>query len=91
MVVRKPRYSMEEFSRRGGEIYEHMIRPKLHRRDKGKYVAIDIESGEYELSEDELTACDRLHERIPDSQTWLVRVGYRYTRHFGGYRRRERA
>jgi hypothetical protein len=85
------RYEKEEFARRGDEIYERDIRPCLKRGDKGKIVAIDIETGEYEIDADEIAACRRLRARIPDSQTWLVRVGYRTVRRFGGHKRPESA
>jgi hypothetical protein len=83
MAVKHPRYSMEEFRRRGDEIYERDIAPRLTPEDHGKFVAIDIESGEYEVDADELAACRRLDARIPDAQTWLKRVGYRSVRRFG--------
>jgi hypothetical protein len=83
MSIRQPRYSKEEFARRGDEIYERDIRPHVEQGNKGKFVAIDIETGEYEVAEDELTASNRLLARCPDAQTWLVRVGYRYVRRFG--------
>jgi hypothetical protein len=41
-----PRYSRDEFSRRGHELYEH-IRPQVEEGNRGKVVAIDIESGAY--------------------------------------------
>lgn len=85
-----PRYPKEEFARRGDAIYERDILPHLKPRDKGKYVAIDIETGEYEIADNELAAVDQLRARLPDPQPWLVRVGYRYTRHFGGHARREK-
>ncbi|MDQ3250651.1 MAG: hypothetical protein M3Q45_15775, partial [Chloroflexota bacterium] len=53
----------------------------------GKFVAIDIETGAWELDADALAACDRLIARYPDSQTWLVRVGYPYLHRIGGPRR----
>jgi len=80
-----PRYSKEEFARRGDAIYERDIRPHLKPADKGNFVAIDIESGDYEIDPDRMAANHRLRARVPDSQTWLVRVGYRYTRRFGGH------
>ena len=82
-----PRYSKEEFRRRGTAIYERDIHPHMRPADKGKFVAIDIETGEYEIDKDEMAACRRLRARIPDSQTWLVRVGYKYTRKFGWHKR----
>ena len=80
----KRRYSKEEFARRGDAIYEKDVRPQLKIADEGKFVAIDIESGTYEMDVDELQACDKLSARIPDAQIWLVRVGSRYVHRFGG-------
>ncbi len=42
-----PRYSKEEFARRGNEIYEREVQPHLNAQDAGKFVAIDIETGAF--------------------------------------------
>ena len=76
MTVRQPRYSKEEFARRGTEIYDRDIRPQVETGYKGKIVAIDIETGAYELGDDVVTTSDRLLARDPDAQIWFVRVGY---------------
>lgn len=81
-----PRYPKEEFARRGDEIYERDVRPQLKPEDDGKFAAIDIETGEYEIDEDDLNACDKLNARIPDAQTWLVKIGSRYVARFGSRR-----
>ena len=86
MSVRQPRYSKEEFARRGGEIYERDIRPQVEADNKGKFVAIDIETGAWEMDADERAAGDRLQARIHDAQTWMVRIGYDYLRRFGAGR-----
>ena len=78
------RYSKEEIAERGDAIYERKIRPFLVASNEGKFVAIDIESGAFELDVDEMTACNRLRERVPDPQTWLMKVGSRYVHRFGG-------
>ena len=57
MTVRQPRYSKEEFARRGDAIYEKEVRPKLKSDDVGKFAAIDIENGEYAVDADELLCC----------------------------------
>lgn len=87
-MAKKRRYSKEEFAQRGDAIYEQKILPHLKPSDKGKYVAIDIETGEYEISKSQRKACDRLDARIPDAQTWLVKVGSRYVVRFGGLQKR---
>jgi hypothetical protein len=83
MPVKKRRYSKEEFVRRGDSVYARKVLPHLKPADNGKFVAVDIESGEYEIANDELTACDRLDARVPGAQTWLVKVGSRYVHRIG--------
>ena len=84
----KRRYSKEEFAQRGDDIYENDVYPNLTTDNDGKFVAIDIESGTYEIDVDELEACDRLRARVPDAQIWMVRIGSRYVHRFGGWQRR---
>lgn len=83
----QPRYSKEEFARRGDAIYEHELRPIVETGNEGKFVAIDIETGAYEVDSDELAASDRLLTRLPNAQIWLRRIGSRHTRRFGFYPR----
>jgi hypothetical protein len=71
------RYSKEEFSQRGNALYESQIRSQVEAGNHGKIVAIDIESGDFEVDEDTLVASDRLLERHPDAQTWFIRIGHR--------------
>jgi hypothetical protein len=78
-----PRYSKEDFARRGDAIYEREIRALVEPTNAGLFVAIDIESGAYAVDPDELAASDRLLERVPSAQIWLRRVGSRYARRFG--------
>jgi hypothetical protein len=84
VATNKRRYSKDEFARRGEAIFARDIRPHLAGRDENEFVAIDIETGAYEVDADELAACDRLLARVPGAQTWLRRVGSRSARHFGG-------
>jgi hypothetical protein len=83
MAAPRPRYSKEEFARRGDEIYERAVRPRLGADDLGKFVVIDIERGDFEMDADELAASDRLLARNPDAQVWLTRVGSPCAYHFG--------
>jgi hypothetical protein len=79
----KRRYSKEEFARRGDAIYEHDVCPQLKPADEGRFAAIDIESGMYEIDRDELKAGNRLRARIPEAQIWMVRVGHRSVHRIG--------
>ncbi len=60
MTVRQPRYSKEEFARRGNEIYQSQVRSQVEEGNQGRIVAIDIETGAFELADDTITATDHL-------------------------------
>ena len=74
-----PRYDKEEFSRRGKEIYLQRVRPRVAPEDEGKFVAIDIESGDFAVDSDDFEATEQLLKRRPSAQIWLHRVGHRAT------------
>jgi hypothetical protein len=89
MASTQRRYSKEEFARRGDAIYEEKVRPQLKADDEGKFAAIDIESGEFAVDADELKAGNKLLQRFPEAQIWVVRVGYRAAHRIGGQGRRD--
>lgn len=79
------RYSKEEFTKRGNEIYEAQVCAQVEDGNHGKIVAIDIETGEFELGRNTMIASDNLLERCPDAQIWCVRIGYKGVHRFGAY------
>ena len=83
MTVRQPRYSKEEFARRGHEIYETQVRSQVEKDNQGKIVAIDIETGAFEVADNIVNATERLFERYPDAQPWVIRIGHRAVFRFG--------
>lgn len=72
----------EDVARRGTEIYRNQILPHIENYDKRFFVAIDIDSGDYEIDVNELTAAHRLKEKHPNAQIWFTRVGSKYYRSF---------
>ncbi|MCI0459710.1 MAG: hypothetical protein L0Z62_22395 [Gemmataceae bacterium] len=51
MPTTEPRRSPEEVARLGAEVFERPVRPALGPADDGKFVAVDIRTGDYELDE----------------------------------------
>ena len=43
----------------------------------------DIETGSFEVGDDTIAATDRLYDRIPDAQPWVIRIGHRTVYRFG--------
>lgn len=83
MTIREPRYSKEEFARRGNEIYESQVRQQVEAGNHGKIVAIDIETGAFEVADTPMIAVDRLYERKSNAQPWVIRIGHQAVFRFG--------
>ena len=82
MTVRQRRYSKEELAQRGQALYESGIRQQIEAGNKGKIVAIDIETGTFEVADETMQAARQLYQRIPDAQPWVLRIGYRAVHRF---------
>ena len=78
-----PRHSTKEIVDRGEELYQSTIRPNVVRENKGRYLAIDIETGEYALADEHLEAADMLLDKRPDAPIYMKLVGYRATAAIG--------
>jgi hypothetical protein len=75
MPATQPQCTPEELARRGSEYFDRQVRPLLQPEDDGRFVAIDIQSGDHEIDEDDFTAVTRLRARRPSAEVWLGRVG----------------
>lgn len=89
MQIRQPRYSKEEFAQRGDLIYQTQIRSQVEAGNQGKIVAIDIETGDFEIANSPMIAVDKLYERKPDAQPWVIRIGHRAVFRFGSHSQRK--
>ena len=82
------KYTSDEVCKRGKQIYEEQIKHLVEPGENGKFIMIDIETGDYEVDEDEIAADERLNERRPEAVGYLGRIGYEtaYRIGFGGAR-----
>jgi hypothetical protein len=83
MAFRQLRYSKEEIAQRGREIYESQVRSQVEEGNHGKIVAIDIETGAFEVAKDSLAAADLLFAHHPDAQILFIKIGYRAVHRIG--------
>lgn len=79
-----------DISRRGTELYEKHIRPLVERENSGKYLVLDIETGEYEIDEDHLAASNRAAAKRPNALLFTLRIGYPVGGRIGSRSRTER-
>jgi hypothetical protein len=71
----KPTRTPDELARLAADVFDRRVRPVLRPEDDGKYVAIDVMTGDYEIDPDDYTAVSRLHARRPGAEVWLERAG----------------
>lgn len=75
MTVPQPRYTKEEHASRGSACYEQQVRPQVESGNQGRIVALEVDTGHFEIADDSLTASQRLLPRVPNAQIWCVRIG----------------
>lgn len=71
------RLSRDEIGKLGSEIYERQLRSKLASIAFDQFVAIDVESAEYEVADEAHLASELLRNRLPNAQIFIARVGHR--------------
>ncbi len=76
--------SKEEFAALAKEIYYRDIRPQVIEKHRGKFLVLDVESGDYEVDVEHLEAAQRLMARRPNGRRFGFRIGYKAAYSFGG-------
>jgi hypothetical protein len=84
-------YTPEEIAARARELYEREIRARVEPAHIGKYLALDIATGHYEIDEDELTVMKRAAGKHPHGVLHLMRIGHRAVGRIGSRARRSSA
>ena len=70
-------YKKGEAADLGRAIYIKHIKPLMTEEDIGKFVAIDVDTGDYEVDLQVSEALQRLKSRHPENALTAQRVGYR--------------
>lgn len=65
----------EDLARLGAEAFDRHVKLTVRPEDEGKFVAIDIVTGDYEMDADDHAAVMRLRARRPTADIWLACVG----------------
>ena len=67
-----PRHSIGD---RAEMLYNARIKYELSDEQLGKFLAIEVNTGEYEVGDDGLSAMTALHERVDDAEVFLMKHG----------------
>lgn len=75
---------VEEVAKKGKAIYQERIKPLVDPLHCGKFLVIDVDTGDYEIGERMILASKKLRERRPEAITYGVRVGFLAAYRMGG-------
>ena len=82
------KYTPDEVTARGEAIYEQKLRADIEHQHQGKFLVIDIDSGAYEIDENDVIATKRLLAVHPKAVIYGKRIGaraaYRLGHHYTG-------
>lgn len=78
-------YTPKEVESRGEAIYRQQIRDKVDPKHKGKFLVIDIETGEYEMNADDLVATKCLLAKHPEAVIYGLQIGDPTAYRIGGH------
>ena len=65
----------ETIAARGEEIYQQ-YREELEAQHKGQFFVVDIETGSYEIADEDMEATERLLAKNPKAMTYGLRIGF---------------
>jgi hypothetical protein len=85
MLIDHPTRSADDIARLGADLLRRVVGPSLSPADAGRFVCIDIDTGAFEVADDDLTAIERLHARLPGAETYLGLVGDETTFSMGAW------
>jgi hypothetical protein len=77
--MRSQDMSGEEIVRLGMEVYDQRLKPILEPQQNGRFVAIAVEDGDYEVADTSVEAGLALRERHPAAVFYEARVGFPYS------------
>lgn len=77
MAMPYANYTNEEVAARGEAIYAERLRGQVEAGNHGKFLVLDIETGDYEIDAEDLQASLRMLSKRPAAVLYGLRIGHR--------------
>ena len=75
--------SKHEIVQRGKQLYQSKLQADAERDHLGKFIVVDVHSGDHEIDASAGEAARRILERRPGAILYLVRIGEKVAYRFG--------
>ena len=80
----------KDIARRGQAIYESRIRALVEAEHAGKFLVLDVNSGDYEIDVEDIAAMKRARVKHPKAMFYIARIGFPTAYNLGGRLRASR-
>lgn len=81
-----PEIDFDERRELGWNIYNAKIKHLVEPQEKGKFLVIDVSTGQYAIDRDVIVARKKLKSVSPDAECYLMRIGFPAPYHSHGPR-----
>jgi hypothetical protein len=78
----------DQVAAKGQKIYDEKLKGILEAENKGKFVVIEVESGDYFVADTVLEALQKAKEKYPNKILHAIRIGYEGIFKMGSYARK---
>ena len=68
-------YTLQDLEKKGQEIYENKLKEKLEKEHVGKYVAVEVESGDYFVADTLEEALLEAKKKYPNKIFHSIKIG----------------
>lgn len=75
MAMSHTRSAGQEIVQRGQAWYDRQIRSEVEAGNRGKFLVINIETGDYGMDADDIAASKRARLRFPTAPLFSMRIG----------------
>ena len=80
----RPTLTSQEIAVIGERLYQDKLRTLVDPKHRGQYLVLDIDSGDYEVDEEDAAASARMLRRHPDGVLYGIRIGQPAAYDLGG-------
>jgi hypothetical protein len=71
----KPLLTPKQVAQKGEQIYQEKLKPILEPKENGRFVTVEVNSGEYFLGDSLLETLQHAHQKYPDRLFRTIKVG----------------
>ncbi len=79
-----PPLSPQEVTALGEEWYERYFKPQMEAENIGKFLVVNVDTGDYKIGQDYIQPTEQLLAERPNAVLYALRVGYRSLGRIGG-------